>query len=136
MSLRDEMDRMFNEFFGTLPERLETTEGVWYPSVDVSETDDDLIVTAELPGIEKDNVKVSVHDNTLTIKGEKKQEKETKNETYHRIERCYGAFQRSITLPTGVDTGKIQATFKNGVLKVKLPKREEAKVKEIPVRVE
>ena len=137
LNIRDEIDRMFDEFFGTLPERVTTgLENVWTPSVDISETDNDIIVTAELPGVKKDDVKISLQDNVLTIRGEKKQEKEEKNENYHRVERAYGVFQRSFTLPTTVDPKKIKATFKDGVLKIKLPKTEEARMKEIPISVE
>ncbi len=137
LNIRDEIDRMFDEFFGTLPERVTTgLENVWTPSVDISETDNDIIVTAELPGVKKDDVKISLQDNVLTIRGEKKQEKEEKNENYHRVERAYGMFQRSFTLPTTVDPKKIKATFKDGVLKIKLPKTEEARMKEIPISVE
>jgi len=137
LSLRDEIDRMFDDFFGTLPERLTTGwENVWSPSVDISETDDEIIVTAELPGVKKEDIKISLQDNVLTIRGEKKQEKEHKDENYHRIERAYGSFQRSFTLPTPVNTDKIKASFKDGVLKIQLPKTEEAKMKEIPISTE
>jgi len=82
LGIRDEMDRLFDEFFGNLPEQFggEGGQGMWVPAVDISETDRELIVTAEVPGAKKDDIKISVHDNTLTIKGEKKQEKETKEE--------------------------------------------------------
>ena len=138
LGIRDEMDRLFDEFFGNLPEQFggEGGQGMWVPAVDISETDRELIVTAEVPGAKKDDIKISVHDNTLTIKGEKKQEKETKEENFHRIERSYGAFQRTFTLPTIVDASKIKATYKDGVLKIRLPKKEEAKPKEIPISVE
>ncbi|NOY78434.1 MAG: Hsp20/alpha crystallin family protein [Calditrichaeota bacterium] len=139
LGIRDEMNRLFDDFFGSLPEKFgaETgAEGVWMPAVDISETEHDLVVTAELPGVKKDDIKLSVQDNMLTIKGEKKQQKETKDENYHRIERTYGAFQRTFTLPAIVDASKIKATFKDGVLKIRLPKREEAKTKEIPIATE
>ena len=137
LNIRDEIDRMFDEFFGTLPERLTTgLENVWTPSVDISETDNDIIVTAELPGVKKDDIKISLQDNVLTLRGEKKQEKEEKNENFHRVERTYGMFQRSFTLPAPVDANKIKARFKDGVLKITLPKTEEAKMKEIPISVE
>ncbi len=137
LNIRDEIDRMFDEFFGTLPERVTTGfENVWTPSVDISETDNEIIVTAELPGVKKDDVKISLQENVLTIRGEKKQEKEEKNENFHRVERAYGMFQRSFTLPATVDPNKIKATFKDGVLKIRLPKTEEARMKEIPISVE
>jgi len=137
LNVRDEMDRVFNDFFGTVPERYVTgLENVWSPSVDIAETENEFIVTAELPGLGKDDVKISIQDNILYIKGEKKKQKEFKNENYHRIERSYGNFQRSFTLSAAVDAKKVTASFKDGVLTVNVPKNEEAKLKEIPISVE
>lgn len=135
LSIQEEVNRLFDEFFGRFPSRLDIFETGWSPSVDIRETKDDIIVEAELPGIKQDDVSVSITDNVLTIKGEKKQEKEVKEEQYHRIERSYGAFQRSFTLPTVVQADKAKATFKDGVLKVVIPKAEEAKPKEIKIEV-
>ena len=120
LSIQEEVNRLFDEFFGRFPSRLDVFETGWTPSVDIRETKDDIIVEAELPGIKQDDVSVSITDNVLTIKGEKKQEKEVKEEQYHRIERSYGAFQRSFTLPTVVQADKARATFKDGVLKMRL----------------
>jgi len=132
-----EMDRMFDNFFrGGEFEEAEHALTRWSPDVDIAETDDAFVVKAELPGITKDDVKITLRDNVLTIKGEKKQEKEMKKENYHRVERCYGAFQRSFTLPATVKADKIEATYKDGVLTLTLPKVEEAKPKEIEVKVE
>jgi HSP20 family protein len=89
----------------------------------------------ELPGVNKDEVKITLESNILTIRGEKKQEKETKKENYHRIERSYGSFERSFTLPTSVKSDKIDAAYNNGVLQITLPKVEEAKPKQIEVKV-
>jgi len=138
LGIRDEMNRLFDDFFGSLPEKFGETaaEGMWMPAVDISETEHDLVMTAELPGVKKEDIKLSVQDNMLTIKGEKKKEKETKEENYHRVERAYGAFQRTFTLPAFVNASKIKATFNDGVLKVRLPKLEEAKTKEIPIVTE
>jgi len=138
MNLRNEMDRLFDEFFGRTSERfgLEVGEGVWSPDVDISETDNEIIVSAELPGVKKEDIKITLQDNVLTLRGEKKQEKETKDENFHRVERSYGVFQRSFTLPATVDAKNIKAGYKNGVLKIRLPKAEEAKKKEIPIAVE
>jgi HSP20 family protein len=111
-------------------------EGEWAPSVDVAETDEEIVVTAELPGIKQEEVDISIADNVLTLKGEKKEEKEVKEKNYHRIERSYGSFQRSISLPTGVDAGKAKATYKDGILCVTVPKVEEAKPKQIKIDVE
>lgn len=106
---------------------------VWSPAVDVAESDNEYLVKVELPGINKEDVKVTVQDSVLTILGEKKQETEPKN--YHRVERSYGSFQRSFTLPTTVKADKVDATFKDGVLTIALPKAEEARPKEIDVKV-
>jgi HSP20 family protein len=136
VSIQDEMNRLFDDFFGHPFTRREWTEETWSPSVDVSETKDNVIVNAEIPGMSKDDIQVSVQDNILTLSGEKKQEKEEKNVGYHRIERSYGSFRRSFTLPTFVQTDKVKAAYKGGILKITLPKTEEVKLKEIPISVE
>ena len=94
------------------------------------------MVTAELPGIDKDNISVNLTDHTLTIKGEKKKEEEIKEENYYRSERSYGSFLRTLELPRDVHADKVKASFKNGVLEVRLPKTEEAKAKEVKVKVD
>ena len=136
VSIQDEMNRLFEDFFGHTPVRTGWTEGVWSPSVDVSEDKDNVIIKAEMPGMKKEDVKISVQDDVLTLKGEKKQEKEEKDKNYHRIERSYGSFCRSFQLPTSVKTDKIKASYKDGVLNVTLPKTEEVKPKEIPINIE
>jgi HSP20 family protein len=136
VSIQDEMNKLFDDFFGRPLVRPGWTEGVWSPSVDVSEDKDNVIIKAEMPGVSKDDVKISVQDNVLTLKGEKKQEKEEKDKNYHRIERSYGSFCRSFQLPTTVKTDKIKASYKGGVLSVTLPKTEEVKPKEIPIGIE
>ncbi|MBM2839971.1 MAG: Heat shock protein, Hsp20 family [Bacteroidetes bacterium] len=108
---------------------------VWTPAVDVAENENEVQVKVELPGVSKDDVKITMQENILTIRGEKKQEKETKNSEYHRVERSYGSFQRSFTLPTNVKHDKIEASYNDGVLTVTLPKAEEAKPKQIEVKV-
>ena len=116
-------DRM-NRLFGNVYLRDEDTgvRGNWVPAADIYETDNhDLVVRAELPGMTREDIDVSVENNTLILKGEKKLDTEVKEESYRRIERTYGTFHRSFTLPTTVDTGRIGAEFKNGVLTVKLP---------------
>jgi HSP20 family protein len=131
------MDHMFGDFFGTNLDRGDRVlDTVWNPYVDIAETDNEIIVSAELPGVGKDDVKISIQDDTLVLRGEKRQEKDEKKENYHRVERSYGAFQRTIGLPVSADSGKIKAKFKDGVLKINLPKKEEAKLKEIPISVE
>jgi HSP20 family protein len=136
VSIQDEMNRLFDDFFGRPVTRPEWTEGVWTPSVDVSETKDNVIINAEIPGMSKEDVKLSVQNNVLTLSGERKQEKEEKDANYHRIERSYGSFSRSFTLPASVKPDKVKATYKDGILKITLPKSEEAKPKQIPIGVE
>ncbi len=108
---------------------------LWGPVVDVSETDADFIVRAELPGITQEDVKVSVDSNTLTIKGEKKLVREETENTYHRMERAYGTFERTFSLSNRVDSTNTKATFKDGVLEIRLPKVGEAKTKEVPIDI-
>jgi HSP20 family protein len=107
----------------------------WLPAVDISETEDKLVIKAEMPGLDGKDVDVSISADVLTIKGEKKKEKEEKDEHYHCVETYSGSFQRSFRLPHNVQTGKIEATFDKGVLKITLPKTEEAKKKEIKIKV-
>jgi HSP20 family protein len=134
--MRKEMDRLWDSFFeGGLRKR---TEGVaeWLPSLDIAETKNELVVKCEVPGMDPKDIDISLSDGMLTIKGEKKQEKEEKEADYHVIERSYGAFTRSVQLPKEVQHDKISASYKNGILKITLPKSEEAKKKEIKIKVE
>lgn len=107
----------------------------WTPSVDISETDKEFLIKAEIPGVKKEDVKVTIESGMLTIKGERKMEKEEKGKKFHRVERSYGSFVRSFRIPDGVDESKVKAEFKDGVMNVALPKSEKAKSKalEIPV---
>ncbi len=134
-TLRREMDRLMERFFGE-PLGPERSAGMWSPRTDVTETKDSVTIKAELPGLEAKDVEVSLSGDMLTIKGEKKQEKEEKDEHHHLVERSYGAFSRMVRLPAPVAADKIKATFKNGVLTVTLPKTEDAKQKAIPIAVE
>jgi HSP20 family protein len=109
--------------------------GMWTPAVDIYENNDDVVVKAELPGVEKDQISVEVKDGILSLRGERKFEKEVKEESYHRIERSYGSFQRSFSLPVTVNQEKVTARFQDGVLEVRLPKKEQAKPKQIQVDV-
>ena len=131
----DEMDRIFGKWMRSDRDWDSTSDFV--PPVDILETKDGLMIKAEVPGLEKDNFKVSVEDNVLTISGEKKVEYEEKDkdQNYHRVERTYGCFSRSFTLPNTVDVTKVKAGYKNGILEVKLPKSEESKPKQIEVDV-
>jgi HSP20 family protein len=137
-----EMDRMMEDFFGTRmrpwwPARWLRGEGeITAPGVDVYEEKDEVVVKAELPGLDKKDIEVNISDSKLTLKGEKKKEEEVKEENYYRRERSYGAFLRSVELPTGVQADKVKASFKNGVLEVRVPKTEEAKTKTIKVKVD
>jgi HSP20 family protein len=131
-----EINRMFDSLWhGDYPESADALRSTWSPSVDLVERDNDYLVKVEVPGIRKDDVKITVQDNVLTIRGEKNQGKEAKDSHYHQIERSYGSFQRSFALPTGFISNKIDATYKDGILSVVLPKAEEAKPKEIEVAV-
>jgi len=138
-----EMDRMMDDFFGRRmrpwwPERWFRRDEmeVAAPTVDLFEDKNDIVVKAELPGMDKDDIEVNLTNSTLTIKGEKKKEEEVKEANYYRCERAYGSFTRTLELPKDVHADKVKASFKNGVLEVRLPKTEEAKTKEIKVKVE
>jgi len=133
-ALRKEMDDLFNRFLGEFPLTRRMAEE-WRPSVDISETKNNFVVKAELPGLEAKDVNVSISGDMLTIKGEKKKEEEEKDEHHHYVERYYGSFQRTFQLPNTVKTDKIDATFEKGVLKVTLPKKPEAKKKDIEITI-
>lgn len=133
-TMQREMNRLFDSFFRG--EAEEDYRGSWRPEVDIKETPSEVIITAELPGINKSDVKVTLQDNMLQISGEKRQEEQQKDETYHRIERVYGSFCRTFTLPALVDSNKIQAIFKDGVLRITIPKTEQAKPREIEIKAE
>jgi len=134
--MRREMDRFWDPFFdGRLRRRIEEG-GEWLPSLDVAETKNELVVKVEVSGMAPKDIDISLSDGVLTIKGEKKQEKEEKEADYHLVERSYGSFTRSIRLPKEVQNDKISASYKDGILKVTLPKSEEAKKKEIKIKVE
>ena len=129
VELHQRMNDLFDDFFGGFDMGLSRFESRFMttPSVDVSETDEEVRVTADLPGMDEKDVQVILENDILTIKGEKKQEQEEKKQNYRMVERSYGEFQRVISLPASVDKEKIKATFKKGVLKVILPKTPESK---------
>ncbi len=131
-TMQREMNRLFESFFRG--EAEEDYRSSWRPEVDIKETSNEVIITAELPGLTKSDVKVTIQDNMLQISGEKRQEEQQKDETYHRIERVYGTFCRTFTLPAVVDANKIQAIFKDGILRITLPKSEQAKPREIEIK--
>jgi HSP20 family protein len=131
VGFRGEVDRLFEDFWGCWPE---PTEREWVPALDVSETEDKVLVKVELPGIDPKDIDVSVQADLLTIKGERKQEKEEKGESYHRVERTYGTFTRTLRLPAETEPEKVTAGYKDGVLTLGIPKKEEAKAKKIEVK--
>jgi HSP20 family protein len=127
---------LFEEFFADFPfsSAPETREN-WMPSVDILEKDGNLILRAELPGITEKQIELKLEGNTLTLKGERKMENEDSKSNYHRVESFYGSFTRSFRLPDTVDSGKINAEYKNGVLTITMPQKPEVKPREIPVSV-
>jgi HSP20 family protein len=133
--VKSEMDRLFDRFAELRWNELPAL-GDWAPSMDVSETKESLVCKVEVPGMEQKDIQISLQENLLTIKGEKKQEKEEKDEHVYRAERSYGAFARVIRLPVSVDGGKATASFKNGLLTVTLAKAPAAKGSVIPIKAE
>lgn len=134
--LRREVDRLFESVWGGNGENAEYARpAVWRPSVDIAETESDFIVTVDLPGISREDLDVTVVNNRLTIKGERRKDSESKERNVHRVERTYGTFTRDFDLPTAVNAEKITASYKDGVLTVMVPKAEEAKPKQIEVKV-
>ncbi len=135
LSLRDEVNRVFDDFFGrgwlTWP-----FEGAWSPALDVSETETAVQVRVEVPGISPEDIDISLSGDTLTVKGQKKEEEKKEGENYTRVERRYGSFQRIVTLPAPVDPAKVKATCKEGVLTIMLEKQEKAQPKGIEIKVE
>jgi HSP20 family protein len=134
-NLQDEVNRIFRDFGFRRRGEDEGELSVWAPAVDICEDKESVKLTVELPGMKREQVKLHVEDGVLTIKGERKFSEETKRENYHRIERSYGAFSRSFTLPSSVQQERITAAMRDGVLEVLIPKREEAKQKEIAIEV-
>jgi len=127
--MRDQMDRLLSPFSwgGALEKEF------WMPALDVSETDEEILVKADLPGVDEKDLSVSLSGTNLLIKGEKKEEKEEKGKHLHRIERTFGSFQRTVALPVAVDASKIKAEYNKGVLEIHLPKKPEVKPQQIPV---
>lgn len=134
-ALQNRVNRIFADAYRREDDDL-MTRGAWVPPVDIIETDNhEVVIKAELPDLDRDDIHIKVENNTLTISGEKKMDSEVKENQYRRMERSYGAFSRSFTLPQTVDAGNIAAEYKNGVLTVRLPLREEAKPRQIQVQV-
>lgn len=134
LDLQRGINQLFGESFGN--PREDVALKAWAPAVDVYEDENSFLIKVELPEVNRDDVKVSLNENTLSISGERRVENEEKRENYHRVERSYGQFYRSFTLPPNVNGESINAQFKDGVLRLTLPKREEAKPKQIEVNVQ
>jgi HSP20 family protein len=133
-TLQNEMNRLFNTVFDApAPGNGGSTLRRWMPPMDLVETDDHFVLRADLPGLGEDDVKIEFEDGTLTISGERKAEHESKNEGYYRVERAFGSFSRSLTLPQGVDPEAVTASFDRGVLEVRVPKPEERKPRRIEI---
>lgn len=127
-----EVDRLFDSFFGD--RWLDAPRAVWVPPMEVTETDDEFRVRMELPGVEEKDVDVTYQDGLLSIRGEKKEHSETKDKMCYCSEIAYGSFERTVSVPSNVDGEKISARYKNGILTVSLPKREEAKPKKVEIK--
>ncbi len=133
-TMQDQMNRLL-DLAWTREAGEELREGVWQPPVDIYEDKDSVIIKAELPEIDQKDIDIRIEDNTLTLRGERKHSEKIKQENFHRIERYYGSFQRSFTLPQNIDQEKVKASCDKGVLTITLPKREETKPKQITVEV-
>ena len=135
-SLQNDMNRLFNTFFDT-PTAANGggASGRWIPAMDLVETDEHFVLKADLPGLSDEDVHIDVEDNVLTVSGERKSEHEDKREGYVRVERSYGSFRRSLTLPEGVDADAVSASFDRGVLEVRIPKPEQRKPRRVAIQV-
>lgn len=133
-ALRDEVDRLFDSFFGRLPS-IEI-ERRWMPAINLEETEEEYIVNAELPGIKKEDIELKLTEDGLTISGERKRSKEEKGKTFHRVEMAYGRFQRTLSFPEEVVPDKAKATYKDGILTIRVPKSLRSKPKEIEIELE
>jgi HSP20 family protein len=134
--LQDRMNRLFDDAGRTWRADEPAATTTWSPAVDIFETEGEIVVKAELPGLDRKDITLHLENNVLTLRGERKFEKETKDENYHRIERSYGNFSRSFSIPASVDEEKIRADYKDGVLKIMLPKKEQSKPKQIKIASE
>jgi len=132
-TLQSEVNRLFNSAFDAPTPGNGGSLRRWMPAMDLVETDDQFVLRADLPGMSEEDVRIEVEDGTLTVSGERKAEHETKQEGYYRVERGYGAFSRSLTLPRGVDPSAVSANFDRGVLEVRIPKPEERKPRRIEI---
>ncbi|MCS6858856.1 MAG: Hsp20/alpha crystallin family protein [Abditibacteriales bacterium] len=134
LSLRERMDRLFDELWRDPFFSGWEVGRTWAPALDFSETKDDYIVRLEAPGVKQGDIEVTLQNNVLTIQGKRERSEEHKDETVHRVERVYGSFSRSLTIPSGVKVDDISATYKDGILEIRLPKSEESKPKKIELK--
>lgn len=130
---RDDMARIMDEFLGRRFDVESST--IWQPAVDIEENAEGYLVRAELPGMKLEDIKITLSEGQLVVRGEKRREEEKSGATYHRVERVYGTFERAFTLGHAVRTDAIEATYRDGVLEVRVPKAEEARTREIPIKV-
>ena len=132
MTLRDRMNRLFEDMSSSKEEKDLMTRA-WAPSVDIYENENEVVLNAEIPGVDEKDVEIKVEDNTLILKGERKFEKEAKEENYHRIERSYGSFFRSFALPGYIEQDRIEAEHENGILRIRMPKKLELKPRKVKI---
>lgn len=135
VALQDRMNRLFDETMQAGKDTELMRTGTWAPVVDIYENEDEIVLSAEIPGVDMEDVDVQVRDNTLTLKGERKMEKPVKQENYHRVERAYGPFMRAFSLPASVDQERISAHYARGVLEIKMPKTARSKPSQIKIDV-
>ena len=135
MAGQRDLDQVFKDAFRPFYGDGELSTRTWAPPVDIFENADNIVLKAELPGVDPKDVEIRVEDNTLYLKGERKFEQEVKEENYHRVERSYGSFARSFSLPNSIDADKVVADYKDGLLTLTMPKREEAKPKTIKIEI-
>ena len=138
VNLQRRMERLFDEMLGQGLWRTgdeQSLRGAWVPAINILEKDDAMQITADLPGLNAEDVEVTVEQGVLNIRGERKFEEAAEGETFHRVERLYGVFERNFTLPNSIDTDKIEANFENGVMVLTLPKREESKPRSVKIKV-
>jgi HSP20 family protein len=132
------IDRLFNEFMGRTMRQMDeetSASGAWSPAVNILENEDGIVISADLPGLKAEDVDVTVDNGVLTIRGERSFEEASEGSTYHRVERWYGSFERSFSIPNSVDPAKIEAKFASGEMTISLPKRDESKPRSVKVKV-
>lgn len=134
-SLQQEVNRLFGSFFDVQPSRRRAFASRWIPAMDLVETDDHYVLTADLPGVRPEDVKIAVEDDVLTVSGERALSHESREEGVHRVERASGEFSRSLTLPAGVDPQQVRASFEHGVLEVRIPKPQDSKPHRVEISV-